>query len=181
MKENTHVIWSDINLNLDDWRDDLKQTYPNADDNFLYEVMYENNASYLYDERINLDIQLPREIIVIADLGLWNGRRSGYKVIESGNIRDCLYSDCDFNEWYVDNKGDFRCKAIHHDGTNYYLYRTFKNGVSDYQIENFKEKLYNGTATRTDITRLTRRLGDEIGKVYGWEFSKKQKQEIFER
>ena len=60
MKENTHVIWSDINLNLDDWRDDLKQTYPNADDNFLYEVMYENNASYLYDERINLDIQLPR-------------------------------------------------------------------------------------------------------------------------
>lgn len=102
MKENTHVIWSDINLNLDDWRDDLKQTYPNADDNFLYEVMYENNASYLYDERINLDIQLPREIIVIADLGLWNGRRSGYKVIESGNIRDCLYSDCDFNEWYGD-------------------------------------------------------------------------------
>ena len=96
MKENTHVIWSDINLNLDDWRNDLKQTYPNADDNFLYKAMYENNASYLYDERINLDIQLPREIIVIADLGLWNGRHSGYKVIESGNIRDCLYSDGDF-------------------------------------------------------------------------------------
>ena len=62
-----------------------------------------------------------------------------------------------------------------------HLYRTFKNGVSDNQIENLKEKLYNGTATRADITRLTHRLGDEIGKVYGWEFPKKQKQEIFER
>ena len=33
-----------------------------------------------------------------------------------------------------------------------------------------KEKLYYGTATRADITRITRRLGDEIGKVYGWDF-----------
>lgn len=47
-----------------------------------------------------------------------------------------------------------------------------KDGVSDAQIENLKEKIYRGTATRTDITRITRRLGDEIGKVYGWDFPK---------
>lgn len=43
---------------------------------------------------------------------------------------------------------------------------------SDAQIENLKEKIYRGTATRADITRITRRLGDEIGKVYGWDFPK---------
>ena len=74
--------------------------------------------------------------------------------------------------WYVDKLGDMRCDAVHHDGTNHYLYRTYKNGVSDAQIENLKEKIYRGTATRADITRVTRRLGDEIGKVYGWDFPK---------
>ena len=28
----------------------------------------------------------------------------------------------------------------------------------------------DGTATRADVTRVTKRLGDEIGRVYGWRF-----------
>ena len=36
------------------------------------------------------------------------------------------------------------------------------------QIDLLKEKLYNGSATRADITRITRRLGDDIAKVYGF-------------
>ena len=95
-------------------------------------------------------------------------RRMGYKEIASGNIRDCLYSDTDYSTWYVDRLGDLRCDAIHHDGTNHYLYRTYKPGVRQSQIDNLKEKLYFGTATRSDITRITRRLGDEIAKVYGF-------------
>lgn len=124
----------------------------------------------LDDERSNLDIQLSRPILVVGDLGLWYGRRMGYKEIPSGNIRDCLYSeqDMDYSTWYVDKNGDFRCDAIHHDGTNHYLYRTYKDGVSDTQIDNLKEKLYRGIATRADITRVTRRLGDDIAKVYGF-------------
>lgn len=181
MADDKHIVWSDIDLDIEDWRESLTEIYGDASEDFLYEMMYEGNAMNFYDERAKLDIQLPREIIIIADLGLWNGRHSGYKMIESGNIRDCLSSDCEYKEWYVDKKGDFRRKAIHHDDTNYYLYRSFKSGVSDYQIENFKDKLYNGTATRADITRLTQRLGDEIGRGYGWEFPKKQKQEFFER
>ena len=30
--------------------------------------------------------------------------------------------------------------------------------------------------TRADITRLTKRLGDEIGRVYGWDFPIRQPQ-----
>ena len=93
----------------------------------------------------------------------------GYKEIPSGNIRDCLYSDTDYSTWYVDKLGDLRCDAIHHDGTNHYLYRTYKDNVPDWQSDNLKNKLYEGRATRADITRVTRRLGDEIARVYGFD------------
>ena len=173
MMQENHIVWSDVNLDFDKWKDDLTDQYPDASDDELIAKMYEINSDYLDDERTNLNIQLPQSIIVIADLGRWNGRFSGYKMIDSGNIKDCLQSECDMNEWYVDKNGDFRCKAIHHDGTNYYLYRTFKDNVTESQIERLQDKIYDGTATRRDITRVTRRLGDDIGAVYGWSFPHK--------
>ena len=173
-----HIVWSDMNLDLDDWRDDLKAEYPDASDDELISKMYDINSDYLDDTRANLDIQLSQRIIVIGDLGLWNGRAHGYKMIESGNIKDCFYSDCDMNEWYVDKLGDLRCTAVHHDGRNYYLYRVFKDGVTDSQIERLQEKLYDGTATRQDITRVTKRLGDDIGAVYGWQFPSRTHKEV---
>ena len=167
-----HLIWSNYHLDLDDWRDDLLEEYPDAGEAELYQLMQERNDSYLDDERVNLNIQQSRPILVIADLGRWNGRFSGYKEIASGNIRDCLYSDTDYSTWYVDRLGDLRCDAVHHDGTNHYLYRVYKPGVTDAQIDRLKEKIYDGVATRTDVTRITQRLGDDIGKVYGWSFPK---------
>ena len=172
-----HIIWSNQNLDVDDWREDYKEFLeanelddnPN-DEQALYEWMVETNGDYLYDERANLNIQLSQPIIVIGDIGRWNGRVMGYKDIPSGNIRDCLYSEMDDSTWYVDRLGDLRCDAVHHDGTNHYLYRAYKENASEAQIDRLKEKLYSGTATRSDVTRVTKRLGDEIGRVYGWRF-----------
>lgn len=135
-----HIIWSDISLDLDDWRESLEELYPGYSDDELYDIMVKSNAENLYDERVNLNIQLSQPIIVIGDLGRWNGRVAGYKMIDSGNIKDCLYSDTDYTEWYVDKYGDLRADAVHHDGTNHYLYRVFKDGVTDMQIENLQDK-----------------------------------------
>lgn len=176
-----HIIWSDVSLDLDDWRDDYKDFLeaneldddPNNEDE-LYQWMVETNADYLDDERMNLNIQLSQPIIVIGDIGRWNGRVMGYKMIESGNIKDCLYSDTDFTEWYVDKYGDLRADAVHHDGTNHYLYRVFKNSITPEQAGRLQDKIYMGKATRADITRVTRRLGDEIAKVYGWNIPKQR-------
>ena len=176
-----HIIWSDISLDPDDWRDDYKDYLeineldvdPN-DENELYQWMIETNEELLVDERINLNIQLSQPIIIIGDLGRWNGRVSGYKMIDSGNIKDCLYSDTDYTEWYIDKYGDLRADAIHHDGTNHYLYRVFKNGVTPEQAEKLQDKIYKGKATRADITRVTRRLGDEISAVYGFHIPKQR-------
>ena len=152
-----HIIWSDLNLDLDDCRESLEELYPDYPEDELYDIMVKSNAENLYDERVNLNIQLSQPIIVIGDLGRWNGRVSGYKMIDSGNIKDCLYSDTDYTEWYVDKYGDLRADAVHHDGTNHYLYRVFKDGVTNTQIENLQDKIYNGKATRADITRVTKR------------------------
>ena len=140
-----HIIWSNLSLDVDDWREAYKEFLeaneldadPN-DENGLYEYMVETNDEYLTDERLNLNVRLSQPIIVIGDLGLWNGRRSGYKMIDSGNIKDCLFSDTDYTEWYVDKYGDLRADAVHHDGTNHYLYRAFKDGVSDTLKENLQ-------------------------------------------
>lgn len=167
--ETRHVIWSNDNLDFErDWKDDLSSQYPDHTEDELLSLMYDLNNEYLDDERVNLNITLSRPILIIADLGLWNGRRSGYAEIKSRNIRDCLYSESDYVTWFVDELGDLRCDAVHHDGTNHLLYRVYKDTATESQIERLQEKLYEGTATRQDITRLTKRLGDVIADVYGW-------------
>ena len=179
-----HIIWSNRNLDIDDWREDYKEFLeaneldddPN-DESALYAWMAETNDNYLFDERTNLNIQLSQPIIAVGDIGRWNGRVMGYKEIPSGNIKDCLYADTDYAEWYVDKYGDLRADASHHDGTNHYLYRVFKDGVSETQMENLKNKIYYGKATRTDIARVTRRLGDEIAAVYGFHIPKQRTQQ----
>ena len=128
MTEQKHLIWSNYALDYEDWRADLEADYPELSEDDRMALMYEINSDYLDDERANLNIQLDQPILIIGDLGLWTGRRIGYKEIESGNIRDCLYSDRDimYSTWFVDKLGDLRCEAIHHDGTNHMLYRTYK-------------------------------------------------------
>ena len=53
--------------------------------------------------------------------------------------------------------------------------------MSDTQIENLKEKIYRGIATRADITRVTRRLGDDIAKVYGFSIPRQRQAAAMER
>lgn len=177
MSDGKHIVWSDLNLDIDEWREAYAEFIKDndydddPDDEYaIYQHMVETNSLYLDDERMNLDIELPRPIIAIADLGLWNGRFSGYKELNSNNIKDCLdgFSSCEYHEWYVDERKDLRCKAVHHDGTNYVLYRTYRDGVTDEQIEEFLDKIYDGNATEDDIEAITCRIGDRIAKVYGW-------------
>ena len=172
------MVWQDIDLDINDWIDDLREEYPDLGEDELIQKMYEINAEYLGDERDNLNIQCGSEIIVFGDIGRWNGRVCGYKIIESGNIRDCLYSDCDMNEWYVDRNGDLCSTQIHHDGRNYLYYRKFKDGLSDDDRDDFLDKFCDGKATQKDIDRVTDKIGIIVAQVYGWEFPTEEKRRI---
>ena len=50
--DDRHVVWSNENLNLEDWRADLEEEYPGYSDDELYEIMCDTNSSYLSDERV---------------------------------------------------------------------------------------------------------------------------------
>lgn len=90
MKDSRHIIWTDY-LDYDDWKEDLEAQYPELSANERMNLMYEINGTYFQDEKTNLDIQLSRPILVVGDLGLWHGRRMGYKEIESGVFADHGY------------------------------------------------------------------------------------------
>ena len=181
MKEKRYTVWQNIEMDVDDWKDGYKEfmeinEIPFDEDNIkdedVYEYMEETNEYYLDDERANLNIIVPNGILVIADLGLWDGRRCGYKEITSGNISDCLYDkDCDYCDWYCD-RYDFRFTGYHHDGSNHYVYRTWADNTTEQQRENFLEKLYYGKATHSDMLKYTRSIRPYIAWVYGWDGKK---------
>ena len=165
------VIWQNEIINIKDWKDLLKECYPEiTDPDEQYQLCCEENDNQLHDERENLNITLCEEIIAIADIGRWDGVKHGYRECKTHNIRDLLWldRDCDTGCFYVDGYRDMRSRQHHHDGTNFILYRMWKPGLSAEQKENFLSKLYDGTATKRDVSRYTQRIGDPICNVYGW-------------
>lgn len=173
-----YTIWSNMNLNIEDWKDGYKEFLeineiddcdPDDEDE-IYEWMIETNSEYLGDERLNLNKEVDGRILVIADLGLWHGRRSGYRIINSRNIKDILYCNEEYGEFYGDGY-DIRGTETHHDGTNRYLYRMIRE---DRNIENLLDAIYKGEEiSRSKLNYYTKSLYPYVAAVYGWKGGKK--------
>lgn len=117
---------------------------------------------WLDDERTNLNKDVNGVIIAFADLGLWYGRRQGYKII-GNNIADILRSSHDA-EWFGDTY-NIRGVEHHHDGTNYILYRVAKDMETARRIT---EKIYEGTINEAQFRRMTHSLHPYVAEIYGW-------------
>lgn len=169
MKNNKKVIWSNMDLTLEGWEDYIKEEEEYNDVEYTedekYEKIYDLNNMYFDDEMDNLGtVNLDGRILVIADLGLWDGRHQGYKIVSS-KLSNALRTDCDYAEWYVEDN-DLQSKQIHHDGTNYMMYREIKE---DRNIENLTEAIYNGeTISRQKLSAYTRSLAPKVNAIYGW-------------
>lgn len=140
-----------------------------------YDFLADENNTFWEDERSNLNIRTDNEIIAIADLGLWNGRRMGYKEM-GDNVNVCLESQVrgmSEIEVYVEGE-DLKTEETHHDGTNHYTFREFKSDISDEDKEDFEAMLYNGTATQEDIDKYTMPMGHYAAEVFGWEIAKSE-------
>ena len=166
------IIWSNIDLNPEDWRKDYEEVArenewdeDTSDPDNLWQYMIATHNTYLDDERYNLNKYLNGRILIVADLGLWNGRKQGYKIID-GNISNILYdNDADFIEWYADQY-NIRATAHHHDGTNYYLYREIRE---DRNIQILLDDIYNGREiSRSKLNYYTRSIRPYVAKIYGW-------------
>lgn len=172
-KAKEHIIWQNYYFDLSDYREFLEEEYPDVTDTTeQYHLVSIMNDEYLDDERSNFSCidRLNENIIIIADIALWNRRVKGYKEIYSQSASDCLKfeEDCEYAEWYVDERNDLRARQSHHDGTNLLLYRSWKEGISDKQKQNFRDKICRGKVTRRDITRYTDSIGVKVKELYGW-------------
>lgn len=136
-------------------------------DEYIWGVAYEDINIWYEDEQMNLDEILDDDVVVIADIGLWNGRRTGGKIL--GDNLNCIinYFGCDDIEIYAD-RYDVKSIGMHHDGRNYHLFRMIKPDLTDTQRENFISKLEYGELTKKDITRYTKSLKQYVSDIYGF-------------
>lgn len=166
------IIWSNRDIDFDDWKECLieyqkENNYDdpeNVTDTDVWNFIYESLENQLDDERWNLDVETSGRILVIADLGLWNGRKHGYKILYR-NVSRILSDDSEYVEWYGDGH-NIKAIASHHDGTNYYEYRVIRENRN---IQNLLDAIYNGEEiTRKKLNYYTKSLYPYVAKVYGW-------------
>lgn len=179
-----YIIWeSDPDLdekNLACIREDMKEMEVDGANEMSNEEIREYfvneiNPDYLDCEMSNLSQPLPGAIIVIADLGLWNGRRPGYRIMGT-NLNQILRS-------HVNGASDFsifgdgyniRADEAHHDGTNHYLYRMLRPGKNH---ESLLEAIYSGKEITSGLlNRYTMSLYPYAARVYGWPCRSKTKE-----
>ena len=164
------VIWSNIIEDDEEWKDGFSEWCEDngieeTEDNFQ-DYINESIRIWLDDERCNLN-QECGNILAIADLGLWDGRHQGYKVIRKGKLNGIFSvgTDCDDVSLFCD-RYNVRGRYTHHDGTNFILFREIREGVN---IGSLLERIYNGEEIDSKtLNRYTRSLRPKVAKVYGW-------------
>ena len=117
-------------------------------------------------ETSNLSKELNGRILCIADMGLWNGRRSGYKIL-GNNLNEVLTTGigCDEKEIYCDGF-NVKAEGYHHDGRNYVEFREIRE---DTNYDELLNKLYdNQPVTRAEIRKYTKSLRPYVKQIYGF-------------
>ena len=163
-----HVIWSNCYEALEACENYLREEEPGMTEEKIQREAWQIIDNQLDTERSNLDVPLEGKVIILAELGLWDGLRKAYKEVAADTIGDCLQVHDDFCTWYIDDNDDLCCNGAHHDGTNFYRYREWKPGLGERAMDNFREHLRNGTPTEKHINYYTRNIGKRVCTVYGW-------------
>ena len=164
---NHRVIWT--NDDYSEWERCMLIDYPDEASReeegieINYERYHEDCDTYLDDERANLDVEVDGCIVAFGVLGLWDGNHNA--ACTFGNkVKNILKSECDYLDWYCD-RYNVRCRASHHDGTNYYLYRVAKDRE---QAKRLVDAIAYEGMTEEQFRKSTKSLRPYVAKVYGW-------------
>ena len=122
----------------------------------------------LEDEKTNLGTKKTGPILVIADLGLWNGRKPGYRFLEGDGTLDRVFEVFRgdfFSLW--EEGGELLGKDIHHDGTNFYM---FYEVLDREAAEEATGLAFSGKEIPEDLLRRgLSPLGKKVSEIYGWQ------------
>ena len=158
----------ELELEEQDAKQFLSENYPEIEqtDEAITDEIYDNIGRWYDDETDNLDKQLDGRILAIASLGLWDGRKTGYKILGS-NLNEVLTSTigCDEKHVYFDGY-NIKAEGYHHDGRNYVEYREIRE---DRNIDKLLDKIYmNKPITRVELNYYTKPLGKHVKAIFGW-------------
>lgn len=161
------IIWSSEYFFDDKAREEYESSQRGILDNEDYDVSDAEWAEVvngnLSDERMNLDKRIDGVVMAFADLGFWNGRRLGYKIL-GHNINGIFNVSEDDNEWYGDGF-NIRGNLTHHDGTHHVLYRVAKDID---EAEHIGELIFNREIDEAGFRKKTRSLYPYVAEIYGW-------------
>lgn len=138
-----------------------------TDEEVLEFYFSELHPQYWEDELDTLNVELPGDVLVIADIGRWNGRVQGYRIL-SDNLRSILSSHVHgMSDINVFGDGyNIRADENHHDGSNHYLYRLIR---SDRDPQPLLDAIYAGRDISSALlNRYTKSLYPYVANIYGW-------------
>lgn len=171
-----HAVWmsygmlsiKDLEAEEQAAKEFLSEEYPEIEQTqeAITDEIYDNIDRWYDNERCNLNKELEGSILAIANMGLWNGRRTGYKIL-SNNLKEVLTSSigCDEKEVYFDGF-NVKAEGYHHDGSNYVEFRVIRPGKN---IDKLLDKIYNNEPiTRSQLNYYTRSLRKEVKAIYGF-------------
>lgn len=144
------------------YRDELEEEMTEEE---AGQIAVDNLCDYFTETLTSeIDRKAPHGIAVFASLGLWNGRRSGIKIVES--FSDVL-GMCD-DLMYVTIKTTpqgLTVYAPHHDGTNVYTLRALTkagaNRWSDYDDELEQSLIHGSPRTVRRYTKNIKNLWED--------------------
>ena len=134
-------------------------------DEDIEQKVYEDVDTFYEDEILNLNKRLDGRILAIASMGLWDGRKTGYKIL-GNNLNEVVSCGigCDEKHVYCDQYNVI-AEGYHHDGRNYVEFREIRE---DKDIDKLLDKIYNQEpVSRAEIRRYTKSLRPYIKKLYG--------------
>ena len=151
-----------------DAKEFLSENYPEIEqtEEAITDEILNNIDRWYDDETDNLHKPLEGRILAIASMGLWNGRRTGYKILGTSllEVLTCPIG-CDEKEVYFDGY-NIHAEGYHHDGRNFVEFREIRE---DKNIDKLLDKIYmNKPISRSELNYYTKPLGKYVKQIYGW-------------
>lgn len=168
-EEEMKESWYEL-AEVNDW--EIPEDGPSDDE--LWEEWYDQKERDWDDIESEVKYHDERgSYLIIASLGLWNGRFDGGKIIDgylNKVIRACFE---DYNKVYWQDK-NLKVEATHHDGTNYFIIKKltdrgiefYNNHCYDYDDRTMHQKLFRDAHYSHSV--------DFFARIYGWVKDRKE-------
>ena len=171
-----YVIWSNLDLRLDDWRERVLADDPSlaGDEAAMEKRMVELNNLLLLDTRINFDEELDGPILAVGEVRVGEESAPVYKVYPSGNPASIFYTDSPLAEYAVDPDGELRSLHRYPGGTIEVRYRVFRENTEPEIQQRLSELAGRGLLAEELLRAHTTRLGEHAARIYKLDIPKEE-------